>query len=55
MITIFYLREHTNNMGSVLSCYDFEHNARCPIRPHMAIKPEIGVSAGGKAFIHLSL
>jgi hypothetical protein len=26
-----------------------------PIRPHMAIKPKIEVSAGGKAFTRLSL
>jgi hypothetical protein len=30
-------------------------HARRPIRPHMAIKPKIEVSAGGKAFIRLSL
>jgi hypothetical protein len=30
-------------------------HARRPIRPHMAIQPKIEVSAGGKAFIRLSL
>jgi hypothetical protein len=30
-------------------------HARRPIPPHMAIKPKIEVSAGGKAFIRLSL
>jgi hypothetical protein len=30
-------------------------HARRPIRPHMAIKPKIEVSAGGKAFNRLSL
>jgi hypothetical protein len=28
----------------------FNMHARHPIRPHMAIKPKIEVSAGGKAF-----
>jgi hypothetical protein len=30
-------------------------HARRPIRPHMAIKPKIEVSAGGKAFNRLSI
>jgi hypothetical protein len=33
----------------------FNMHARRPIRPHMAIKPKIEVSAGGKAFTRLSL
>jgi hypothetical protein len=30
-------------------------HARRPIRPHTAIKPKIEVSAGGQAYIRLSL
>jgi hypothetical protein len=37
------------------SCFNFNMHARRPIRPHMAIKPKIEVSAGGKAIIRLSL
>jgi hypothetical protein len=33
----------------------FNMHARRPIRPHMAVKPKIEVSVGGKAFIRLSL
>jgi hypothetical protein len=40
---------------SILIVSIFNMHARRPIRPHMAIKPEIEVSAGGKAFICLSL
>jgi hypothetical protein len=40
---------------SILVVSVFIMHARRPIRPHMAIKPKIEVSAGGKAFIHLSL
>jgi hypothetical protein len=41
--------------GSIFIVSIFNMNARCPIRPHMAIKPKIEVSAGGKAFICLSI
>jgi hypothetical protein len=41
--------------GSILIVSIFNMHARRPIRPHMAIKPKIEVSAGGKAFIRLSL
>jgi hypothetical protein len=33
----------------------FSMHARRPIQPHMANEPKIEVSAGGKAFIRLSL
>jgi hypothetical protein len=41
--------------GSIFVVSIFIMHARRPIRPHMAIKPKIEVSAGGKAFIRLSL
>jgi hypothetical protein len=41
--------------GSILFVSIFNMHAKRPIRPHMAIKPKIGVSAGGKALIRLSL
>jgi hypothetical protein len=41
--------------GSILVVLIFNMQARRPIRPHMEIKPKIEVSAGGKAFNHLSL
>jgi hypothetical protein len=41
--------------GSILVVSIFSMHARRPTRPHMAIKPKIEVSAGGKAFIRLSL
>jgi hypothetical protein len=40
---------------SILVVSIFNMHARRPIRPPMAIKPKIEVSAGGKAFIRLSL
>jgi hypothetical protein len=43
------------SFGSILVVSIFYMHARRPIRPHMAIKPKIEVSAGGKAVIHLSL
>jgi hypothetical protein len=51
-----FLREHTRfcfGSNFVVSIFNM-HTGR-PIRPHMAIKPKIEVSAGGKAFIRLSL
>jgi hypothetical protein len=42
-------------LGSSLVVSIFNMHARRPIRPHMAIQPKIEVSAGGKAFIRLSL
>jgi hypothetical protein len=41
--------------GSILVVLIFNMHARRPIRPHMAIKPNTEVSAGGRAFIRLSL
>jgi hypothetical protein len=41
--------------GSILVRLIFNMHARRSIRPHMAIKPKIEVSAGGKAFVRLSL
>jgi hypothetical protein len=41
--------------GSILVVSIFNMYARRPIRPHMAIKPKIEVSAGGKAYTRLSL
>jgi hypothetical protein len=41
--------------GSILVISIFNMHARHPIRPHMAIKPKIEVSAGGKAYNRLSL
>jgi hypothetical protein len=43
------------SFGSILAVSIFNMHARRPIRPHMAIKLEIEVSAGGKAVIRLSL
>jgi alpha/beta superfamily hydrolase len=43
------------SFGSILVVLIFSMHARRPIRPHMAIKPKIEVSAGGKAVIRLSL
>jgi hypothetical protein len=43
------------SFGSILVVSIFNMHARRPIRPHMAIKPKKEVSAGGKAFIRLSL
>jgi hypothetical protein len=43
------------SFGSILVVSIFNMHARRPIRPHMAIKPKIEVSAGGKAIIRLSL
>jgi hypothetical protein len=43
------------SFGSILVVSIFNMHARHPIRPHMAIKPKIEVSAGGKAVIRLSL
>jgi hypothetical protein len=40
---------------SILVVLIFNMHARHPIRPHMANKPKIEVSAGGKAVIHLCL
>jgi hypothetical protein len=45
----------TQFFGSILVVLIFNMHARRPIRPHMAIKPKIEVSAGGKAVIRLSL
>jgi hypothetical protein len=42
-------------VGSIGVVSIFNMHARRPIRPHMAIKPKIEVSAGGKAHIRLSL
>jgi hypothetical protein len=42
-------------LGPFLVVLIFNMHARRPIRPHMAIKPKIEVSAGGKAFNCLSL
>jgi hypothetical protein len=42
-------------LGSILVVSIFNMHARRPIRPHVAIKPKIEVSAGGKAFNRLSL
>jgi hypothetical protein len=52
-----FFREHTETQffESILVVSIFNMHARCPIRPHMAIKPKIEVSAGGKAVIRLSL
>jgi hypothetical protein len=41
--------------GSILVVSIFIMHAGRPIRPHLAIKPKIEVSAGGKAFNRLSL
>jgi hypothetical protein len=41
--------------GPIFVVSIFNMHARRPIRPHMAIKRKIEVSAGGKAFIRLSL
>jgi hypothetical protein len=43
------------SFGSILVVPIFNMHARRSIRPHMAIKPKIEVSAGGKTFIRLSL
>jgi hypothetical protein len=52
----FFLREHiTLALGLFYFVSIFSMHARRPIRPHMAIKPKIEVSAGDKAFIRLSL
>jgi hypothetical protein len=43
-------------LGPIFVCLIFFNmHARRPIRPHLAIKPKIEVSAGGKAFIRLSI
>jgi hypothetical protein len=42
-------------LGPIWFVSIFNMHARRPIQPHMTIKPKIEVSAGGKAFIHLSL
>jgi hypothetical protein len=44
-----------SSFGSILIVSIFSMHARRPIRPHMASKQKIEVSAGGKAFIRLSL
>jgi hypothetical protein len=56
-ISINFLREHMeiSIFGSILVVLIFNMHARRPIRPHLAIKPKIGVSAGGKAYNRLSL
>jgi hypothetical protein len=41
--------------GSILVVSIFNMHARRPIRPRMAIEPKFEVSAGGRAFIRLSL
>jgi hypothetical protein len=51
----FPYRAHNTNQGSVLSFHDFWHDARCPIRPHKAIKPRTQVSAAGKVYRRFSL
>jgi hypothetical protein len=48
-------KKHTLAKSSFLVVSIFNMHARRPIRPHMAIKPKIEVSAGGKAVIRLSL
>jgi hypothetical protein len=42
-------------LGPIFVISIFNMHARRPIRPHMAIKPKIEVSASGKAFTRLSL
>jgi hypothetical protein len=42
-------------MGPFLSFHDSYNDAWRPIRPDKVIKQKTVVSAGGKAFIHLSL
>jgi hypothetical protein len=51
-----FLREHIEVLFWVPFVVSiFNMYAIRPIRPHMGIKPKVEVSAGGKAFIRLSL